>query len=71
MNAHAIITNAAVRVGPSTEIKQADDPCRAIEIVALTGQLYATNKETPYRDRPRYSKSAYAVSDRRKICTLL
>jgi len=59
VNAHAIITNAAVRVGPSTEIKQADDPCRAIEIVALTGQLYATNKETPYRDRPRYSKSAY------------
>ena len=46
-------------MGPSTQIKQADDPCRVIEIVALTGQLYATNKETPYRDRTRYSKSAY------------
>jgi hypothetical protein len=32
-------------VGPSTEIKQADDPCRVIEIVALTGQLYATNNK--------------------------
>jgi len=53
-------------VGPSTEIKQADDPCRVIEIVALTGQLYATNKETPYRDRTRYSKTAYVVSNAEK-----
>jgi hypothetical protein len=30
------------RAGPPTEVKQAGDPCRAIEIVALTGQLYAT-----------------------------
>ncbi|MGZ5875680.1 MAG: hypothetical protein ACXWKP_26670 [Bradyrhizobium sp.] len=39
--------NAAVRVGPSTQIKQVDDPCRAIEIVAPSGQLYATNRKRP------------------------
>jgi len=39
--------NAAVWVGPPTEIKQVDDPCRVIEIVALTGQLYATDRKRP------------------------
>jgi hypothetical protein len=43
------------------ELKQADDPCRVIEIVARAGQLYATLTETPYCDCTRYSKSAYAV----------
>ncbi len=38
--------------------KQADDPCRAIKIVALTGQLCATDQLTPDRHRTRYSKSA-------------
>lgn len=38
--------------------KQADDPCRAIKIVALTGQLCATDQLTPDRDRTRYSKNA-------------
>jgi hypothetical protein len=28
-------------------MKQADGPCRAIEIVALAGQLYATGMRTP------------------------
>jgi hypothetical protein len=32
------------RVGPPTEVKLAGDPCRAIEIVALTGQLCATGR---------------------------
>jgi hypothetical protein len=31
-----------VRVGPPTEVKRVDGPRRAIEIVALAGQLYAT-----------------------------
>ena len=43
------------------DLKQADDPCRVIEIVARAGQLYATLWETPYCDCTRYSKSAYAV----------
>jgi len=29
---------------PTENLKQADDPCRAIEIVARAGQLYATLK---------------------------
>jgi hypothetical protein len=37
--------------------KQADGPCRAIEIVTLTGQLYATGQLTPDRGCTRYSKS--------------
>jgi hypothetical protein len=41
---------------PSSQ--QADDPCRAIKIVALTGQLCATLQQTPDRNRTRYSKSA-------------
>ena len=40
------------------DLKQADDPCRVIEIVARAGQLYATLWETPYCDCTRYSKSA-------------
>jgi hypothetical protein len=38
--------------------KQVDDPCRAIKIVALTGQLCATDQLTPDRERTRYSKNA-------------
>jgi hypothetical protein len=38
-NVHALL-----RVGPPTEVKRAGDPRRAIEIVALTGQLYATGR---------------------------
>jgi hypothetical protein len=39
--------------------KQADDPCRAIEIVApKTGQLCATAQVTPDLDCTRYSRSA-------------
>ncbi|HSR07101.1 MAG TPA: hypothetical protein VLM42_08130 [Bryobacteraceae bacterium] len=45
--AHAKIGQPTGSVGPSTEIKQADDPCRAIEIVARSGQLYATNSKRP------------------------
>jgi hypothetical protein len=52
---------AAIRVGPPTELEQADDPGRAIEIVALTGQLCAAGQLTPDRDRTRYSKSVYLV----------
>jgi hypothetical protein len=33
--------STSVRVGPPTRIKQADDPCRTIKIVALAGQLCA------------------------------
>ncbi len=33
---------AGLNVGPSTEIKRVDGPRRAIEIVALAGQLCAT-----------------------------
>lgn len=29
---------------PTENLKQADDPCRVIEIVARAGQLYATLK---------------------------
>lgn len=39
--------------------KQADDPGRAIKIVALTGQLYATVQLTPDHDCTRYSKNAW------------
>ena len=34
-----------VRVGPPAEIKRADSPRRAIEIVAPAGQLYATTED--------------------------
>jgi hypothetical protein len=34
-----------VRVGPPAEIKRADSPRRAIEIVAPAGQLYATMED--------------------------
>jgi hypothetical protein len=47
-----------VRAGPSSEFATADGPCRAIEIVARSGQLYATDQLTPDRDCTRYSKSA-------------
>jgi len=54
--------HAGVRGGVvDRDLKQADDPCRVIEIVARAGQLYATLWETPYCDRTRYSKSANAV----------
>jgi hypothetical protein len=39
-------------------LQQADDPCRAIKIVAHSGQLYATGRQTPDRDRTRYSNRA-------------
>jgi hypothetical protein len=47
-----------VRWGRRPSSKQADDPCRTIEIVALTGQLCATDQLTPDHDCTRYSKSA-------------
>jgi hypothetical protein len=56
----AAIIRAMVVIGrgrrPSSQ--QADDPCRAIKIVALTGQLCATLQQTPDCNRTRYSKSA-------------
>ena len=55
--AHAVVGGGVV----DRDLKQADDPCRVIEIVARAGQLYATLWETPYCDCTRYSKSAYAV----------
>jgi hypothetical protein len=37
--------------------KQADDPCRTIKIVTLTGHLCTTDQLTPDRNRTRYSKN--------------
>lgn len=49
-----------VRAGPSTESgNKPTTPCRTIKIVALTGQLCATDQLTPDRDRTRYSKNAW------------
>jgi hypothetical protein len=52
------IGDARQQRGRRPSSKQADDPCRAIEIVALTGQLYATDQLTPDDDCTRYSRSA-------------
>jgi len=57
---HAVVDGAGRQFGwgRRPRWKPADDPCRAIKIVALAGQLYATGQLTPDRDRKRYSKNA-------------
>jgi hypothetical protein len=70
----AFVPIAMLRAGPPRAKRAVDQaeigrrPCRAIEIVAHGGQLYAAIQETPYCDRTRYSKSARAVPGWGKSC---
>ena len=54
----------AVRVGPPAEVKRADSPRRAIEIVAPAGQLYATIEDVPIVTARATQKVPLRIFDR-------